>query len=67
VQKRKKDANVINKDGISTKITDVHDIEKGFGSIGNHKAFPNTISATVNTEGQKNILSKLPFTVIRKK
>ena len=61
--KMKKNTNNISKDGVSSTLVDVNEVEKGFSGISNPTIFSNTIAATVNTQTQKNVLSSLPVVV----
>jgi hypothetical protein len=54
VNRANKRLNLIERNGKSFKVTDIHDIEKGFDSITNKRKYKNTISTVINTNNNKN-------------
>jgi len=51
----------LNREGLSFKIPEIHEPERVFNSISNHRVFANSIGSVVNISKQKNILDTLPI------
>lgn len=61
-QKSAKKTNLINSDGRSFELTDIHNLDVAFNSINNGRVFTNTINATFDTSDNQTQISNLPVT-----
>jgi hypothetical protein len=60
-QKSAKKTNLINSNGQSFELTDIHNLDVAFNSTNNGKVFTNTINATFDTSTNQTQISNLPI------
>lgn len=59
--KSQKQTTLYNKEGISTEVTDIHNLDVAMNSTSNKKVFANTINAVLNANKSQNVVSNLPI------
>ena len=66
IVRSKKRVKPLMRDGFSVELPELHDPERVFNSISNHKVFPNSVPTVINVETQKSVVSTLPLIKITK-